>query len=244
MASHATLLMYDATEGLTRADKQVASLAIEHGKSCVIVPNKCDLLGDVEREAIARDFAEGLPMLWYAPLVPSSVHTGEGLERALDLVAEAAEWRQVRVPHRRLNELFQRAQLLRPLPKVRALKDSQAGRIRILYVLQARTEVPTFVIHLNRQVELHRSDQRWIENTIRSQWAFTATPLRLIFRSRDVRKRRRDRETLRRGPTRSKRARARREYEAAPYGHAGDGQQPAIRLAVGRHGLFDDGRSR
>ena len=50
-------------------------------------------------------------MLWYAPLVPSSVITGEGLERALDLVAEAAEWRQVRVPHRRLNELFQANEL-------------------------------------------------------------------------------------------------------------------------------------
>ena len=106
-----------------------------------------------------------------------------------------------RVPRRRLNELFQRAQLLRPLPKVRASKDAQAGRIRILYVLQANTEAPTFVVHLNRDVELHPSDKQWVENTIRSQWAFTATPLRIVYRSKDARRRRRAREQPRRGRT-------------------------------------------
>lgn len=56
---------------------------------------------------------------------------------------------------------------------------------------------PTFVFHTNGQVELHTGDARWMENTIRSQWAFTGTPLRLVMRSRDVRKRRRDKETPR-----------------------------------------------
>lgn len=55
-------------------------------------------------------------------------------------------------PFRCLPALVRRAQLLRPLPKVRAREDAQAGRIRILYVLQAPTEAPTFVFHMNRQV--------------------------------------------------------------------------------------------
>ena len=201
MASHATLLMYDATEGLTRADKQVASLAIEHGKSCVIVPNKCDLLGDAEREAIAR-LCRGPADAVVRAACAVSVHTGEGLERALDLVAEAASGGGARAPPR-LNELFQHSCCV--ATKVRALKDSQAGRIRILYVLQARTEVPTFVIHLNRQVELHRGP------ALDREHHTVAGLHRKPFVSSSARgraQRRRDRETLRRGPTRSKRARA------------------------------------
>ena len=138
----------------------------------------------------------------YAPVVEASALHRVGIDAALDLVLEASEWRERQLPQRRLHELFKRAQLLRPLPKVRAAKAAQAGRIKILYVLQAPTETPTFVVHLNRQTDLHVSDKRWIENTIRSQWPFTATPLRLIYRSRDRRRRRRLKETKgARGPS-------------------------------------------
>jgi GTP-binding protein len=124
------------------------------------------------------------------------VHTG--IDEAMELVAEAARWRATRVPRGRLNELFQRAQLLRPLPMVRAKAAAQAGRLRVLYVQQARTEAPTFVFHLNRHSELHPSDERWLVNTIRSQWAFTGTPIRVVIRVRDQRRKRRERDKGRR----------------------------------------------
>ena len=50
--------------------------------------------------------------------------------------------------------------------------------------LQADTEAPTFVFHMNRKADMHPSDRLWIENTIRSQWAFTGTPLRLVMQVR------------------------------------------------------------
>jgi len=202
MASHVSLLMFDATMGLTRGDLQIADLVIEHGKSCIILANKVDLLQPSEVAALKDEVATKLPMLWYAPVVEASALHRVGIDAALDLVLEASEWRERQLPRRRLHELFKRAQLLRPLPKVRAAKAAQAGRIKILYVLQAQTETPTFVVHLNRQADLHVSDKRWIENTIRSQWPFTATPLRLIYRSRDRRRRRRLKETKgARGPS-------------------------------------------
>ena len=85
-------------------------------------------------------------------------------------------WRREKVSKRRLNELFKRAQLLRPLPMVKG------ARIKIKFITQKATETPTFLVFLNKQVELHSSDERWIENVIRSQWAFTATPLRVVTR--------------------------------------------------------------
>ena len=191
MASHACLLVMDAAEGLTRGDLQIADLILKHQKSCIVLANKLDLLSDEDARAKLPDLlVDRLPMLRYAPVVPGSVLEGDGIEDAMALVLEAARWRGVRVPRRQLNELFARAQILRPLPYVKASKATQAGRLRIRYVLQAPTEAPTFVCHMNRSADLHTSDVQWIENTLRSQWAFTGTPLRLVFRTRETRARR------------------------------------------------------
>ena len=65
---------------------------------------------------------------------------------------------------------------------------------------QYDTETPTFVFHTNREAELHTSVLKWLENTIRSQWAFTATPLRFVLKAEPGRKRRR---FVRQGRTRS-----------------------------------------
>ena len=102
-----------------------------------------DLLTPKERQKLPQMISDRLPMLRYAPLVETSALNGDGLDAALDLVCEAGFWRQFRVPRRRLNELFTRMQTLRPLPKVKALKAGQAGRIRVLYVLQVRSPLIT-----------------------------------------------------------------------------------------------------
>ena len=195
MASHAVLLVFDSTEGLVRADMSIAQLVIDHQKSCVLLANKTDLLNPTQRDDVRSVVAQRLPTLWYAPVVCGSAVTGEGIEAAMDLVAEAARWRGMRVSRSRLNELFRRAQVLRPLPMVRALKGpAQAGRLRIKWVVQAQTEAPTFVFHMNRKADMHPSDLLWLENTIRSQWAFTGTPLRIVLQVRDTRRKRRERE--------------------------------------------------
>jgi predicted GTPase len=56
-------------------------------------------------------------------------------------------------------------------------------------------------IHTNREAELHTSDKRWLENTIRRQWpfSFTATPLRVVLKAAPPRTRHRRRDKKRRG---------------------------------------------
>ena len=78
--------------------------------------NKVDLITDEQREALPRMLSDRLPMLGYAPLVPGSALSGEGIDDAMALVEEAARWRALRVPRRRLNDLFERAQVLRRSP--------------------------------------------------------------------------------------------------------------------------------
>ncbi|KAL1496469.1 hypothetical protein AB1Y20_016423 [Prymnesium parvum] len=176
-SAQVTMFVFDARETLTMQDKRIVNLAVMHKKSCVLVANKCDLLADHELAALEEKVRTQLPMLKYAPIVRTCALTGEGVDDAISMCVEAARWRRERVVKRRLNELFERAQLLRPLPLVGAV------RLRIRYVTQGDTESPSFVFYMNRPDGWRDSDERWMENVIRSQWPFTATPLRLVFRA-------------------------------------------------------------
>ena len=58
-----------------------------------------------------------------------------------------------------------------------------------------------------RRYYLHTSDVQWIENTLRSHWAFTGTPLRIVFRTRETRGRRKDQASKEYGRRRNMRTR-------------------------------------
>ena len=38
---------------------------------------------------------------------------------------------------------------------------------------------------MNRNVQLHSSDQKYVENIIRKRWPYTATPLRIQYKGPD-----------------------------------------------------------
>ena len=45
---------------------------------------------------------------------------------------------------------------------------------------------PTKVLHMNRNVQLHSSDQKYVENIIRKRWPYTAKPLRIQYSTRGL----------------------------------------------------------
>jgi GTP-binding protein len=126
-------------------------------------------------------------MLRYAPIVHASATSGEGVDEAFDLALAAGKWRRERIPRIRLEELYQRATLLKPLPLVKNTGGKNRGALKIRSVAQSDTETPTFVFHLNRDAELHPSRMKWLENVIRQHYPFTATPLRLVLRGPKLR---------------------------------------------------------
>ena len=50
-------------------------------------------------------------------------------------------------------------------------------RVRIYYMTQAAVAPPTFVLFTDKDVELHFSFERFIENRIRERFPFTGTPI-------------------------------------------------------------------
>jgi GTP-binding protein len=180
------LLVIDATEGVTASDATIGGYAHESGRSVIIVVNKWDLVTTnrtdgkpaADRAIFERQLRSVLKYLSYAPVLFISATESRNVPRVLDTVLRVAAERRKRVTTGQMNRFldridFQRASV--PMSK----------RIRILYMTQAAVAPPTFVLFTDREVKLHFSFERFLENQIRDAFGFEGTPIWFKVRARN-----------------------------------------------------------
>ncbi|HUF05289.1 MAG TPA: ribosome biogenesis GTPase Der [Aridibacter sp.] len=183
------VLVIDAVEGVTHLDASIAGYAIESGCSIIIAVNKWDQV--VEKDtSTASEFERGLrdkmKFLDWAPVVTVSALTGQRLSRLLPLVHKANEARNLRIPTSRLNEFFERNVMQPKGGGGSAPGKGGRSKVQVKYITQAGIRPPMFVLFTSggRGSELHFSYLRYIENRLRAEFEFFATPLRLKERKK------------------------------------------------------------
>ena len=174
--------MIDATEGVTASDATIGGYAHESGRSVVIVINKWDLVTTArvdgkppaDRAIFEEQVRRALKYLDYAPVVFISAATaqkdGRSLSRLLDTAIRVAQERRKRVTTGQMNRFLERVDFQKagvPMSK----------RVRILYMTQAAVAPPTFVLFTDRDVKLHFSFERFLENQIREAFGFEGSPI-------------------------------------------------------------------
>ena len=188
-AADVSLLMIDATEGVTASDATIGGYAHESGRSVVIVINKWDLVSTgrtdgkppADRPIFEQQVRRALKYLDYAPVVFISAATaqkdGRSLSRLLDTAIRVAQERRKRVTTGQMNRFLERVDFQKagvPMSK----------RVRILYMTQAAVAPPTFVLFTDRDVKLHFSFERFLENQIREAFGFEGSPIWFKVRAR------------------------------------------------------------
>jgi len=177
------LLMVDASEGVTAQDAHVASFVLEEWCGVVVLVNKWDA---IEKDAhtmqeYTRHVRATLKFLDYVPVLFISALTGKRVDQVIPQALAVHEARRYRVPTSELNRVVQDAVIRHAPPSKRG------RRLKVYYASQPGAAPPTFVLHVNDPQLVHFSYERYLENRIRERWAFTGTPLRLIFRRRSQR---------------------------------------------------------
>jgi len=185
-ASDVALLIIDATEGVTASDATIGGYAHESGRSVVIVVNKWDLVtskrtdgkSPADRAIFEEQLRRTLKYLNYAPVLFISAAEGTNVHRVLDAVIRVAAERRKRVSTGQMNRFlelvdFQRASV--PMAK----------KVRIFYMTQAAVAPPTFILFTNRDVKLHFSFERFLENQIREAFGFEGSPIWFKIRARN-----------------------------------------------------------
>ncbi|MDR3121517.1 MAG: ribosome biogenesis GTPase Der [Clostridiales bacterium] len=179
------LIMIDACDGVTEQDTKIAGYAHEAGKSSIVLINKWDL---VEKETgtaeeYRRDVLEKLSFMRYAPVLFISAQTGQRVRSIFSLIKKVYESASFRIPTGLLNDVLNEAIATAQPP------SDRGRRLKLYYMTQIGVRPPTFVIFMNDIELMHYSYSRYIENALRRTFDFEGTPIRLINRERDERKR-------------------------------------------------------
>ena len=167
-----SLLIIDATEGVTHQDQRLAERVDAAGCPVVVLLNKWDLCDAEQREAAVEQVGDRLHFIGGAPVLRISALTGRNVDRLWPALAESVEEYRTRVPTRRVNEVVRAAQAAHPAP----------GGVRILYATQGATDPPTFTLFSNREVP--RTWLRYLERRLREDLGLGATAMKLRVRRR------------------------------------------------------------
>ncbi|WP_420624213.1 ribosome biogenesis GTPase Der [Candidatus Poriferisodalis sp.] len=171
-ACDVTLLVIDATEGVTAQDQRLAERIDGAGCPIVVLINKWETLDAEHREGVLGELARRLHFVGEAPVLRISALTGRGVHRLVPAIEAAMEAYESRAPTARVNEIIQLAQSAQPAP----------GGARVLYATQVATQPPTFTLFANR--ELPATYLRYLERRLREALGLAKTPLRLRVRRR------------------------------------------------------------
>ena len=194
-AADVSLLIIDATEGVTALDANIGGYAHESGRSVIIVVNKWDLMTKVgsdgmrlfdgkppaDQKVYEQDVRDALKYLDYAPLLFISAVDGKNVDQVFKKVELVARERRKRVTTGQMNKFlaavdFQRASV--PMNK----------RVRIYYMTQAAVAPPTFVLFTDKDVKLHFSFERFLGNQIREHFGFIGSPIWFKVKARNKKK--------------------------------------------------------
>ncbi len=168
--SDVVILLLDATDVISRQDKRIASMAIEAGKGLIIVLNKSDKMEGAARKEKELETRAWLPFCSYAPLLFCSAITREGIVRMFPLIESVARNRLRRIATKELLRWYESAIVRAPS---HALSKSK-------FITQAEDVPPTFVVFLKKPKSVNVSQLRYLENNLRSTFAFEGTPIRWV----------------------------------------------------------------
>ena len=175
------LLLLDAEKGITAQDVSIFSLATRKGKGIVVLVNKWDLVQDKQTNT-ARDYEkllkDKLAPFTDVPIIFISVVEKTRIFKAMETALEVFESKIRKVQTSKLNDVMLKAVEAYHAPVVRG------NSIKIKYVTQLRTAVPSFAFFTNYPDDIKTPYRNYLENQLRSHFNFKGVPIRIFFRKK------------------------------------------------------------
>ena len=180
------IIVIDAVEGVTHLDATIAGYALDSGCSIIIAVNKWDALEEKETNTIyefERELRQAMKFLDWASMVAISALTGQRVTKILPLAIRAHEARDRRIQTSRLNRFFEDAITQPKGGTAPAPVKGGFSRLKVQFLTQAGIRPPLFILFTSGgKAGLHFSYLRYVENRMREEFDFFATPIRLVER--------------------------------------------------------------
>lgn len=174
------IMMIDAQEGVTAQDISILRLAEKDGKGMVLMVNKWDLIekDHMTYKRYLDAIREKLSPMDYIPVLFTSVLNKQRVFQTIETAIRVYENKQKRIPTSKLNDVMQQVMAHYPPPAYRG------HHIKIKYVTQLPTRVPSFAFFCNHPKYVPETYRRYLENQLRKHFDFEGVPVRLYFREK------------------------------------------------------------
>jgi GTP-binding protein len=175
------VLVVDGSQPISEQDQRIIMTVAEAGRALVIAFNKWDLVDEERRYYLDREIDRDLVRVHWAPRINITAKTGWHVDRLVPALDAALEGWETRIGTGALNAFLGRLVAEHPHP-VRGGKQP-----KVLFATQPSTAPPTFVLFTSGKLEA--SYLRYIERRLREEFGFVGTPIHLIQKPREKRKR-------------------------------------------------------
>lgn len=173
------LLFFDASQRISKVDKQLCDYIAGQYKPCIFVVNKWDLLADsMPTERWVTYLRDTFRTMWHVPIAFITGQTGRNLKTLLNHAQMLFKQTRSRVSTPELNNLIQAALEHNPPP------IDRHRRPKIYYGTQISTEPPTMLLFCNNPKGFSAQYRRYLLGVFRDQLSFGEVPIKLYLRKR------------------------------------------------------------
>jgi GTPase len=173
------LMFFDASQRISKVDKQLCDYIAQEYKPCIFVVNKWDLYaGGVATEKWVQYLHDNFRTMGYAPIAFITGQTGKNVKAMLNHAQMLFKQSQTRVSTAFLNKLV-RAALEHNPPPMHHNRHS-----KIFYGTQVASQPPTIVLFCNSPNAVPPAYRQYLLGVFRERLPFGEVPIKLYLRKR------------------------------------------------------------
>ncbi len=174
------LLFFDASQRISKVDKQLCDYIAQQYKPCMFVVNKWDLVASsMPTEKWVAYLRDTFRTMLYAPIAFITGQTGRNVKAMLNHAQMLFKQSRLRISTSHLNKLV-RAAVERNSPPT-----TVSRRPRIFYATQVAEQPPTIVLFCNDVKAISQPYQRYLLGVFREKLGFGEVPIKLYLRRRE-----------------------------------------------------------
>ncbi len=174
------LLFFDATQKISKVDKQLCQYIDEQYKPCIFVVNKWDeLVGSMPTEKWANYLHDTFRTMHYVPIAFVTGQTGKNVKALINHAQMLFKQARMRVATPDLNKLIRAAIDRNPPPVSAGLQP------KIYFATQVGIQPPTIVLFCNSPRSVAADYRRHLLHVFRDHLPISEIPIKLYLRKRD-----------------------------------------------------------
>lgn len=174
------LMFFDATQTISKVDKQLVEEIQQQHKPCVFVVNKWDrgLAEEMTTERWSEYLIRSFSSMRHVPIAFVTAKDGRNIHKLVNLTQHLFREAAIRVGTGRLNRIIEAAIEANPAPY------RQNKRPKIYFATQVATRPPTIVLKCNHPDLFDETWKRYLLGVLREETPFQEVPIRLVFRAK------------------------------------------------------------